>query len=59
VKRRALKIQHKAEREEDPAKMKKYMAKSVYAARYYQAKAKKLCGRRVVEKEDVLVLKEN
>jgi hypothetical protein len=59
VKRRALKIQHKAEREEDPAKMKKYMAKSEYAARYYQAKAKKLCGRRVVEKEDVLVLKEN
>jgi hypothetical protein len=36
-KRRALKIQHKAEREEDPAQMKKYMAKSEYAARYYQA----------------------
>jgi hypothetical protein len=47
-KRRALKNQHKAGREEDPAKMKKYMAQSEYAARSYQAK--KLSG---------LVLKEN
>jgi hypothetical protein len=37
-KRKALKIKHKAQREEDPEEMKKYMAKSEYAARYYQAK---------------------
>jgi translation initiation factor 2 beta subunit (eIF-2beta)/eIF-5 len=36
-KRRALKIKHKAQREEDPEQMKKYIAKSEYAARYYQA----------------------
>jgi hypothetical protein len=51
-KRRAFKIQHKAEREEDPGKMKKYMAQSRYAARSYQAK--KLSGK--VESEGVLVL---
>jgi hypothetical protein len=38
VKRRALKFQHKKEREADPYKMKKYLAKSEASARCYRAK---------------------
>jgi hypothetical protein len=46
VKRRVLKIQHKAEREADPAKMKVYIAKLESARKWRENKMYKECDRR-------------
>jgi hypothetical protein len=54
VKRRVLKIQHKAEREADPVKMKKYMAKSEYARKWRENKMYKECDRRTTLTEGKL-----